>query len=406
MADKINFAKITISTNGKPDITEQLQIINSQLTISDALVSPLLKKAKFNNIATCTITLGANNIAINIVNYTFSDTIYIDNFYNMPSNISILQTKGVNVHIVKQRIDLLQADCQSILLADCQINQLDIGLAEHSDALRKASEAKDNTLPTAYKMKSVDLRNCSITTAKAYVECDSINIQGSTIDIFNLHGGFGSKVVAEIKRLNIWQYSTIRTSECYCKISDFNIQESSISNLVAKSYCLFDTICIDDSSIQNAHNFEKKRFKKLDINAWMLIGKSAENDKNLSLKSEAYYQIAKENHKTEKGINRLGGKVFDFCTGYGYKPMRSLLTGFVMIILSFLVITVKDLFCHGRDAFSNIVNNLIISITAIAGQSGLQKNDGFEFWIADIEYVGAIILFAMFVNALYVRYKD
>ncbi len=54
----------------------------------------------------------------------------------------------------------------------------------------------------------------------------------------------------------------------------------------------------------------------------MLIGKSAENDKNLSLKSEAYYQIAKESHKTENGINRFVGNVFNFCTGYGYKPMR------------------------------------------------------------------------------------
>ena len=335
-----------------------------------------------------------------------SDTVYIDNFYNMPSYISILQTKGVNVHIVKQRIDLLQADCQSILLADCQISQLDIGLAEHSNALRKASEAKDNTLPTAYKMKSVDIRDCSIATVKAYVECDNINIQESTIGIFNLHGGFGSKVVAEIKRLNIWQYSTIRISECYCKISDFKIQESSIYNLVAKAYCLFDTICIDDSSIDNAHNFEKKHFRKLDISAWMLIGKSAENDKNLSLKSEAYYQIAKESHKTEKGINRLVGNLFNFCTGYGYKPMRSLLSGFVMIFLSFIVLTVKDLICLGKDAFENIVNNSIISITAIAGQSGLKISDGFEFWIANIEYIVAIILFAMFVNALYVRYKD
>lgn len=86
--------------------------------------------------------------------------------------------------------------------------------------------------------------------------------------------------------------------------------------------------------------------------------------------------------------------------------MRSLLSGVIMILLSFVILTAKDFICLGKGAFENVVNNLIISITAIAGQSGLKTSDGFEFWIANIEYIGAIILFAMFVNALYVRYKD
>lgn len=52
------------------------------------------------------------------------------------------------------------------------------------------------------------------------------------------------------------------------------------------------------------------------------------------------------------------------------------------------------------------IKYLVISIAAIAGQSGLQLKDGFEFWVATTEYLAGVILFAMFVNALYVRYKD
>ena len=47
-----------------------------------------------------------------------------------------------------------------------------------------------------------------------------------------------------------------------------------------------------------------------------------------------------------------------------------------------------------------------IALTAIIGQSGMTINDGFPYWVSYGEYICAVILFAMFVNALYVRYKD
>ena len=54
----------------------------------------------------------------------------------------------------------------------------------------------------------------------------------------------------------------------------------------------------------------------------------------------------------------------------------------------------------------SIWDNLFIALTAIIGQSGMTINDGFPYWVSYGEYICAVILFAMFVNALYVRYKD
>jgi hypothetical protein len=308
--------------------------------------------------------------------------------------------------MVKQRIDHLQADCQSILLANCQINQLDIGLAKSNEALREKSETNDEAKITAYSIRSIDIRSCEIKTLKAYISCDNFNIQESTIGVFNLLGGFGSKVIADIKRLNIWQYTTINSSEIYCQITDFTINESSISNLVAKAYCKFIKTTIKDSTILNAHCFDEKHFNSLDANSWLLIGKSAENNMDVSLKNEAFFQLTKLKHKQEKGIKKISGCLFGLCSGYGYKPFRAILCCSAMVLIASILLTVNNMICSGRYAISQFGSNLVRSFAAIAGQSGLKIEDGFPFWIAIIEYIGAIILFAVFVNALYVRYKD
>lgn len=39
-------------------------------------------------------------------------------------------------------------------------------------------------------------------------------------------------------------------------------------------------------------------------------------------------------YKEEKGINKIIGVLFDFCTGYGYKPLR--------IIKTFIVLTISS----------------------------------------------------------------
>lgn len=406
MASEMNIARIDITFDNGQKLSARLEITNSKLIINDALILPLIQEMKDNNLTTCNIGLGVNNIAVSIEDYTLTDTLYFSAFYDIPSNISIFQSKGTDVHIVNQKIDLIQLDCQTLIIANCQIRQLDVGLAEHSQALIKASDAGDNTHLTAYKMKSIDLRRCQISSVRAYVECDNINVQESLISSFNLFGGFGSKVVAEIKRIKIWHYTSINVSEIYCKVSDLSIEESTISNVVAKASCLIDKFNMDNSVIANAYNFKKKHFINLDFNTWMLISKSAQNDRNLNIKAEANYQMAKERYKNERGINKLIGKLFGFCTGYGFKPMRAFLSCIILITASFLIITIKNLICQGFDAIKSLINNIAISFSAIAGQSGLKITDGFEFWIAIFEYVIGLLIFAMFVNALYVRYKD
>lgn len=410
MGNEVNIAKIEFTLENGKKIIGQLQFSNSQLIITDGMMKEILVEAGFKEdtiVGSCNINLGANNIAVNIVDYSLTDTLYFSALYNMPSNISIFQSHGTNVHIANQKIDLLQLDCQNILLAECQVRQLDVGLVEHSKALAQTSKVNSEAVTTAYKMKSLDLRGCHISSLKGYVECDNVNIQESSIRSLCFIGGFGSAIPAIIKRLNIWNYSDIGVCEIHCAVWDFTIKDSAITTFVAKAKCCLSKLMVSDTEILNAHNFEKKHFVEIGLDAWSLISKSAGNDKNSGLKAEADYQIVKAMYKQEKGINRITGSLFGLCTGYGYKPMKILLAFIVLIFLACITFSVNYcLFYKCCIPVKVLFNYLVIAVAAIAGQSGLVIADGFDFWVATSEYLLGVILFAMFVNALYVRYKE
>ncbi len=63
----------------------------------------------------------------------------------------------------------------------------------------------------------------------------------------------------------------------------------------------------------------------------------------------------------------------------------------------------EESFCKG---VAIVWKNFLISIAALAGQNSFKLENGLPYWLAVIEYLLGVILFAMFVNALYARYKE
>ena len=47
-----------------------------------------------------------------------------------------------------------------------------------------------------------------------------------------------------------------------------------------------------------------------------------------------------------------------------------------------------------------------LSFATLAGQISFFMEDGLPYWLSISEYLIGVILFAMFVNALYARYKE
>jgi len=412
MQENINLVKIVLTDEVEKRIEYQLEFEEPRLIINDELIKSILIKDGWVKASTCSMNLGVNNIIVQIMNYTITECIYFEDFTNIPSSISIFKAEGTNVHIINQKVDLMQLDCSNALIANCQIRQLDVGLSEHHKLLSKISKDESNDFFSELKMKSLDLREVNIQSLKMYMGCDNINLQESDITNFNIYNYFPSKFAIEIKHIYIWNYTTIKTAEIHCNISELKISESSISNLVAKAQCYIAKFDSTNSDIYDAHNFARKHFDNMGIESWKLLGQSAFHDNNGNLRAEANFQIDKSNYRNEKGINRILGNLFGFCTGYGYKPMRALSACGVIVLCATIIYTIHDIIyslCNGIKLF-NIrcitITNLKLALAAIVGQSGMSIESGFTFWIASIEYVLGIIIFAMFVNALYVRYKD
>ena len=136
-------------------------------------------------------------------------------------------------------------------------------------------------------------------------------------------------------------------------------------------------------------------------------------------RAEANYQMAKLLYKTEKGSDKVMSSLFDFCAGYGYKPFRIIRTSGIMVLINtfmfsfmkFVEILSKmwsiplneESFCKGAII---VWNYFLISIAALAGQNSFELRDGLPYWLSVIEYLLGVVLFAMFVNALYARYKE
>ena len=77
-------------------------IESSQLIINDDVISNICKKMKIKTLSQLSLKLGVNNMALIIKDYTLTDIVYIEEFYDIKSYISIFQTKDTNVHITGQ----------------------------------------------------------------------------------------------------------------------------------------------------------------------------------------------------------------------------------------------------------------------------------------------------------------
>lgn len=147
---------------------------SSKLVINDDIISEYCKNLNIDEIVEITLTLGVNNMAIIIDNYTLTDTICVEAFYDIKSHISIFQAKNTNIILKGQTIETLQADCKNVMLEECNIDKLQICLFSMMNP--------ENSL----KMDEIDLQAVTIKKIDIYTEWKKINVQRSNISELNI----------------------------------------------------------------------------------------------------------------------------------------------------------------------------------------------------------------------------
>lgn len=391
--------------------------MGSILTINDDFMTKQVMARKgIEKIKYCSIKPNVENLTLVIRNYTLTDTIYIESFCDVRSDINIFQSIGTNIHMTEQKIQHMQVDCASVFAADCSVEKMEIGIFSVVNQYKNLSGAQENI---AYKMDKLELRDMNVGILDLYAECKYINVQRSRINEFNNNGNMLKNVTSTVGWINIWQNTHIGKLSIGNKIEKMTVDDTSIDKVVARSKLYIDTLEIKDSNIENAYGFEKKQFNDLTYDIWEWIGKSADNSRNVRGRAEANYQMAKLLYKTEKGTDKFMSSLFDFCAGYGYKPFRIIRTSGIMVLVNtfmfsfikFVEILSKmwaiplngESFCKGATI---VWNYFLISIAALAGQNSFELREGLPYWLSVIEYLLGVVLFAMFVNALYARYKE
>ena len=389
--------------------------IGSILTINDDFMTKQVMARKgIEKIKYCSIKPNVENLTLVIRNYTLTDTIYIESFCDVRSDINIFQSIGTNIHMTEQKIQHMQVDCASVFAADCSVEKMEIGIFSVVNQYKNLSGAQENI---AYKMDKLELRDMNVGILDLYAECKYINVQRSRINEFNNNGNMLKNVTSTVGWINIWQNTHIGKLSIGNKIEKMTVDDTSIDKVVARAKLYIDTLKIKDSNIENAYGFEKKQFNDLTYDIWEWIGKSADNSRNVRGRAEANYQMAKLLYKTEKGTDKFMSSLFDFCAGYGYKPFRIIRTSGIMVLVNtfmfsfikFVEILSKmwviplngESFCKGATI---VWNYFLISIAALAGQNSFELREGLPYWLSVIEYLLGVVLFAMFVNALYARY--
>lgn len=391
--------------------------IGSILTINDDFMTKqVMARKSIEKIKYCSIKPNVENLTLVIRNYTLTDTIYIESFCDVRSDINIFQSIGTNIHMTEQKIQHMQVDCASVFAADCSVEKMEIGIFSVVNQYKNLSGAQENI---AYKMDKLELRDMNVGILDLYAECKYINVQRSRINEFNNNGNMLKNVTSTVGWINIWQNTHIGKLSIGNKIEKMTVDDTSIDKVVARAKLYIDTLEIKDSNIENAYGFEKKQFNDLTYDIWEWIGKSADNSRNVRGRAEANYQMAKLLYKTEKGTDKFMSSLFDFCAGYGYKPFRIIRTSGIMVLVNtfmfsfikFVEILSKmwviplngESFCKGATI---VWNYFLISIAALAGQNSFELREGLPYWLSVIEYLLGVVLFAMFVNALYARYKE
>ena len=400
----MNSIKLELKDNNSLPHHIKLETESSKLLINDDIISQYCEKHNIDEIIEITLTLGVNNMAIIIDNYTLTDTICIEAFYDIKSHISIFQAKNTNIILRGQTIDTLQADCKNVMLEECNIDKLQIGLFSMMNP--------ENSL----KMDEIDLQAVTIKKIDIYTKWEKINIQRSNISELNITHYIPKNDTSTVSNLHIWQNTSFEKISIMNSVNEFKIEDSNIHRLFAYDNLLIHDLILKDSTIENCFRFHKDHFENSTYDSWQWIEKSANNARDLKERAEANYQMAKALYSTETKIDKLLSKLFDFCAGYGYKPLRVVRTSGILVLLNTTFFTVinalndseiNSLCTFIHSILPIFMESFLISLATLAVQiSCMVKDNILLYYLSIIEYLIGVVLFAVFVNALYARYKE
>lgn len=419
-----------------------IPIVNKAIVISDEILSPRIKND--GEIFEIEILCNADLKHIFIQNCTLSKRIRIDmkdRGEYVLDGLMIQKECLSSVRIYNLSVKDVSIDCKEFVIEHCKIEVFNTGLNDYIEAYE--SDDKNNLS----KVDNFSFSFCEINECSIMSQCKEGRIVFSSIN--KLKGGVHFILKSEPSIGELYILSTyicnININGVINKISVYNtaIDEIELEGWVQKTRIELDDVNIkskfkihsnarvqlineNNNFVERTCGFSEENFIEDDNYTeddvylkWLLLGKSAEYTRNTNLKNKAYYNIAKLSYKDSKKFGIKIGAIMDWCNGYGYKPLRVVYTSFIYIIFNAVVFSIIDFvrtfskmqlsLVYVKRVLRGIASNLLFSTLSFIGKANIDfSNWGIETLrntFSLIESVSGILLFAILVNALYVKYK-
>jgi hypothetical protein len=260
----------------------------------------------------------------------------LDSFENADTVLGHIKVNNIRhlLRLNKVKVDRIDIENSSLLLIDCNIREVYLGIEDHF----KHRKSKENEKTPNY---SIDIRNCKISKLTTYVDTTNINIQDSVLDRLAIQ--------SDSDNLSIGEYSEITDLVLSQSIKSLKLDNSSINFMQGTSSLLINEFNNNYSNVANVYNIFESNLISKNEESYDLIRTSyrVRNDYD----KYAYYSylinmiyLKKEDHIATK----IPLMLLNISCGFGYKLANTIKfsTGVIVLFSIFYF----WLTYHGREA--------------------------------------------------------
>ena len=165
------------------------------------------------------------------------------------------------------------------LIANCDIQELNIGIATNYDNIGKDSSEKSQD------PFNTDIRESRIYKTRLFVPQKRVNIQNSNLEKLVFEGS-----VKLVEDLHIWENTTIDMFTLKSYFRKIQIENSTLGKILFTKNTQIETINIESAIIENVHNANATTFINKTLDNWLLIAESAKNSNNSAVYSVSNFK--------------------------------------------------------------------------------------------------------------------
>ena len=383
-------------------IEETISIENNQIELSPSSLMKMFPSLKGENIYGFNATINCKKAIIKVLNFEYFT---LRAFADTAPSFSYLKVLDIDnfFRLNGMRIDRLDVERSSLLLVESKVRELNVGIASVHKSLTSDS---DNMISSIEK---IDIRGSEIQRARIFVPNDLIKLRRSKFNYLTLE-----RKANYTNEIRIAENSSIERFKIYGEIDQFKISNSNIFDLEFTENSFVKSFKEKFSLIKRTHNCFFKSFNEMNMNTLQLIIDSARNNNDHKRYTDASYEYIKlKNKKNKKIFSKVISKIMNLTCGYGYKPLRPIISSFAVWLFLGIIYWVLPMIDQGGIKYSEkIVDNFVPSIYysiitfTTTGYGDIVPQGLIAKTLSGIESILGIVLASLFIFTLTKRFGN